>query len=66
MILPMVPMLDAAPTGSVRLRGESTVNPGYLFRLQDEMANGFHRWDPASGLGTPNYPRLQRLFMSLP
>lgn len=25
-----------------------------------------YRWDPASGLGTPNYPRLLKLFMSLP
>ncbi|KAL9064346.1 MAG: hypothetical protein Q9157_007866 [Trypethelium eluteriae] len=30
---------------------------------------GFHAaagWDPATGLGTPNYPRMLELFMSLP
>jgi tripeptidyl-peptidase-1 len=23
-------------------------------------------WDPATGLGTPNYPKMLKLFMSLP
>lgn len=23
-------------------------------------------WDPATGLGTPNYPKMKELFMSLP
>ena len=30
---------------------------------------GFHAasgWDPATGLGTPNYPRMLSLFLSLP
>lgn len=25
-----------------------------------------HRWDPATGLGTPNYPKMKELFLSLP
>ena len=24
------------------------------------------RWDPVTGLGTPNYPKMLDLFMSLP
>ncbi|KAJ5438830.1 Aorsin [Penicillium daleae] len=31
--------------------------------------NGFAAisgWDPATGLGTPNYPKMEKLFMSLP
>jgi len=30
---------------------------------------GFHAvegWDPATGLGTPNYPKMKDLFLSLP
>ncbi|RHZ45550.1 uncharacterized protein CDV56_104514, partial [Aspergillus thermomutatus] len=23
-------------------------------------------WDPATGLGTPNYPKMKKLFLSLP
>lgn len=32
-------------------------------------SQGFHAakgWDPATGLGTPNYPRMLELFLSLP
>lgn len=61
----MAPTLDAAPTDSVLLQGESPVTPK-TSRPQGEMANNGHRWDPASGLGTPNYPKLKELFMSLP
>jgi hypothetical protein len=25
-----------------------------------------NRWDPATGLGTPNYPKMKELFLSLP
>jgi tripeptidyl-peptidase-1 len=24
------------------------------------------RWDPATGLGTPNYPKMLKLFLELP
>jgi hypothetical protein len=30
------------------------------------MTNGAYRWDPATGLGTPNYPKLKNLYMHLP
>lgn len=26
----------------------------------------YYRWDPATGLGTPNYPKMLDLFMDLP
>jgi hypothetical protein len=60
MILPMVPMLGAALMGSVPLQGES----GSLTWL--DITNKVYRWDPATGLGTPNYPKLKKLFLSLP
>ena len=28
--------------------------------------NNDSRWDPATGLGTPNFPKLKELFMKLP
>jgi hypothetical protein len=60
MISPMVQMLDVALMGSVLLRGKC----GHLVWL--DVANNAHRWDPATGLGTPNYPKLKKLFLSLP
>lgn len=34
----------------------------------EELANIMMccRWDPVTGLGTPNYPKLLELFLSLP
>ncbi|EMC94319.1 hypothetical protein BAUCODRAFT_111098 [Baudoinia panamericana UAMH 10762] len=49
-------------------------NPGALHDITNGSnpncgSAGFHAvpgWDPATGLGTPNYPKLLSLFMSLP
>jgi len=30
------------------------------------LANACLGWDPVTGLGTPNYPKMLKLFMSLP
>lgn len=60
MTLPMVQMLDVVPMGSVLLQGKC--DP--LAWL--DIANKLYRWDPATGLGTPNYPKLKKLFLSLP
>jgi tripeptidyl-peptidase-1 len=49
-------------------------NPGVLNDITNGTnpgcgVNGFPAvvgWDPSSGLGTPNYPKMLQLFLSLP
>lgn len=45
--------------------------PGYVFlhlRFQnaENIPLTMTRWDPVTGLGTPNYPKMKALFLSLP
>ncbi len=65
MTLPMVQMPVAAHMVLVPLRGEFEIilyPVAYAERTADER----HRWDPATGLGTPNYPKMKKFFLSLP
>ena len=49
-------------------------NPGMFFDIKNGSTGGcgtkgfeaVEGWDPATGLGTPNYPKMLELFLSLP
>jgi len=56
----MAPMLAAALRDSLLLRG--TFMHVYSVNPNSHM----NRWDPATGLGTPNYPKMKELFLALP
>lgn len=60
MISPMEPMLAVAPMDLKLLKGNLSPSLNRLTSLTS------HRWDPATGLGTPNYPKMKELFLSLP
>jgi hypothetical protein len=65
MTLPMEQMPGVIQMASVPSRGEfETIL--YLIRFAEWMADERHRWDPATGLGTPNYPKMKEFFLSLP
>lgn len=61
MISPTVPVLDVIPMDLLLLKGESNIS-----RFKLPISNSLFRWDPATGLGTPNYPKMKKLFLSLP
>lgn len=58
----MVLMLGVELMGLVLLRGKCSV----LGSVRRGVLIDDYRWDPASGLGTPNYPLMKELFLSLP
>jgi hypothetical protein len=68
-------MWDAGAKASVLLLGEFS-SPllsflsAFLLLESGERENltntPYQSWDPATGLGTPNYPKLKELFLSLP
>lgn len=59
--LQMELILDVAPKVSMLLKG--TVS---LYSFPCIHTNLHTRWDPVTGLGTPNYPKMLELFLSLP
>jgi len=43
--------------------------PGYVHRsvfVRGKADIFYSRWDPVTGLGTANYPKMKSLFLSLP
>lgn len=43
--------------------------PGYVYSIVKILIDSLlicNRWDPATGLGTANYPEMKSLFLSLP
>lgn len=63
MTLPTALALDVILTVSPQLRGK---RPSSQFLLDTNKANKDSRWDPATGLGTPNFPKMKKLYMELP
>ena len=67
MILPMVLMLDVVHMASVLLKGRFIPMISWIFSPDIvQIIDSMHRWDPATGLGTPNYPKMKKFFLSLP
>lgn len=52
--------------GFAAIEGYANILDDHIYFMETDLANDACRWDPATGLGTPNYPKLKELFMHLP